>query len=237
MLEHGSHPASCFTTLTYDDVHVPRDIEFGDLILSPRDLTLFLKKYRRRTGKFRYFACGEYGDQTLRPHYHAIIFGRDVTAHDSIQAAWQHGKVETGEFTPERAAYIAGYVVKKLNKAAMDEDHPGKPPEFRRMSRNPAIGSNAVEYLSNLHYSRPGSSVVSKSGDVGTTVRLDGQVYPLDRTLLTKVRSEVGVPLLEGDRLPKPEPPPKTEKQIQQAKKRAVIHEIRSARRAKTRTI
>lgn len=44
--------------------------------LRKRDFQLFMKVLRRRTGqKVRYFAAGEYGDKTFRPHYHAIIFG------------------------------------------------------------------------------------------------------------------------------------------------------------------
>jgi hypothetical protein len=37
----------------------------------------FMKRLRDRIKplKIRFFHCGEYGDKTRRPHYHALIFG------------------------------------------------------------------------------------------------------------------------------------------------------------------
>lgn len=86
MLELQYHRSAYFVTLTYNDEHVPRsyysDPETGEafesLTLVPRDLQLFFKRLRKKVGKIRYFACGEYGDQTMRPHYHAIIFGLEL---------------------------------------------------------------------------------------------------------------------------------------------------------------
>ncbi|UPW41126.1 replication initiator protein [Sigmofec virus UA08Rod_5448] len=85
MLELGYHDSAYFVTLTYDDYHVPisyyADPETGEafpsLTLRKRDLQLFFKRLRFTFGgdKIRYYACGEYGTDTLRPHYHAIIFG------------------------------------------------------------------------------------------------------------------------------------------------------------------
>lgn len=74
-----------FVTLTYDEDHVPKSY-YGDpvsgeaqpvLTLSPEDLQLFLKRLRKRVepDTIKYFACGEYGPETFRPHYHLIIFG------------------------------------------------------------------------------------------------------------------------------------------------------------------
>ena len=66
------HPHNAYITLTYNDDHLPAN---GSL--QPRDLQLFWKRLRKaRTPGIRYYACGEYGDQTARPHYHAIIFGK-----------------------------------------------------------------------------------------------------------------------------------------------------------------
>nr|CAI9749757.1 replication initiation protein [Microvirus sp.] len=94
LLEAQMHDSAYFVTLTYNDDHVPRsyydDPDTGEafqaLTLRKRDLQLFFKRLRKavvvRDGKtdegsagIRYFACGEYGSHTYRPHYHAIIFG------------------------------------------------------------------------------------------------------------------------------------------------------------------
>lgn len=73
--EKKYHPGSVFLTLTYDEDHVPKD---GTL--NKTDLQSFWKKLRFRNSdygkaKIKYFACGEYGDQTGRPHYHAALYG------------------------------------------------------------------------------------------------------------------------------------------------------------------
>ena len=84
LLENQYHESSYFITLTYDEEHVPRtyypDPETGEafpaLTLRKRDFQLFMKRLRKQTGQeLRYFAAGEYGSKTMRPHYHAIIFG------------------------------------------------------------------------------------------------------------------------------------------------------------------
>jgi hypothetical protein len=85
MLELQYHESSFFVTLTYDDDHVPvtyySENDDGEarsaLTLRFRDLQLFLKRLRKEHyyERLRFFACGEYGSTTYRPHYHAIIFG------------------------------------------------------------------------------------------------------------------------------------------------------------------
>lgn len=64
------HEQSAFITLTYDDDHLPADFS-----VHVKTWQLFM--YRLRDSlpqKIRFFACGEYGDTTQRPHYHALIF-------------------------------------------------------------------------------------------------------------------------------------------------------------------
>ena len=70
------HEASCydhnrFVTLTYDDAHLP-----PNGFLDKTHLSKFLKKLRKKFphNKLRFFAAGEYGEQTARPHYHLILF-------------------------------------------------------------------------------------------------------------------------------------------------------------------
>lgn len=95
MHEAQMHDSNCFITLTYDDVHVPKD---GSL--RPKDFVDFMKRIRRKYGKgIKYYHAGEYGSlckicgkaealhkdvrthrfvrELGRPHHHAILFGID----------------------------------------------------------------------------------------------------------------------------------------------------------------
>lgn len=176
MLELEYHDSAYFVTLTYDDMHVPTnyyaDPETGEsnavYTLKPRDLQLFMKRLRKRfpDDDIRFFACGEYGDNTQRPHYHVILFGlhlndlrfykRSDLNHiyynsDSLQLCWSvrddngvvHpiGHAVVAQVTWESCAYTARYVMKKLN-GPMSEfyDTFNLEPEFTRMSRKPGIG-------------------------------------------------------------------------------------------------
>lgn len=85
LMELQDHPeGGYFVTCTYDDFHVPRTWYSSDkygtavpaMTLSRRDQQLFLKRLRKNTGQqIRFFGCGEYGPQTMRPHFHFILFG------------------------------------------------------------------------------------------------------------------------------------------------------------------
>nr|CAI9750592.1 replication initiation protein [Microvirus sp.] len=85
LLELQYHDSAYFVTLTYNDEAVPRriysDEKTGEvheaMSLQKKDFQLFMKRLRRRFSddKIRFFAAGEYGGNTFRPHYHAILFG------------------------------------------------------------------------------------------------------------------------------------------------------------------
>lgn len=85
IMELQDHKDAYFLTLTYDEEHVPltsfKDPETGvdhpTKTLVKKDLQGFIKRLRKRVepDRIRYFACGEYGSKTQRPHYHAIVFG------------------------------------------------------------------------------------------------------------------------------------------------------------------
>lgn len=89
LLELEYHQHAQFVTLTYNDAHLPlrnyADPSTGEALgvsasLCKRDFQLFVKRLRKAFPEqhLRYFACGEYGPSTFRPHYHAIIFGLDL---------------------------------------------------------------------------------------------------------------------------------------------------------------
>ena len=53
---------------------------FGDIpYLRKRDLQLFIKNLRSYLPEYeiRYFASGEYGPETFRPHFHLLLYVND----------------------------------------------------------------------------------------------------------------------------------------------------------------
>lgn len=124
MHEKRMHNLSEFVTLTYDDDHLPK---FNTLVR--RDPQLFLKRVRKKYGQgIRFYGCGEYGERTLRPHYHLLFFGFEfpdkqlykVTRNgDRLYTSaacsdlWEMGYTVHGEVTFDSAAYVSQYVTKK----------------------------------------------------------------------------------------------------------------------------
>lgn len=133
--------------MTYDDNHLPPTLQ-------KYHLQGFLKRLRSRTkARLRFFACGEYGQHTLRPHYHAILFGLRPDA--PIQESWPHGHTRADALNEARISYTAGYTAKKLTYKldteeridyATGECYTYQPP-FLQMSRRPGIGAAARQHL------------------------------------------------------------------------------------------
>lgn len=149
---------NCFLTLTYDDNNIP---EGGTLVLS--DLQRFMKRLRKRYGAgIRFFACGEYGSNLERPHYHAVLFNHDFSdktlfrvkgdtrlyISDALSELWPFGYSTIGDVTFESAAYVARYVLKKMNGAPAEAHYGGRRPEFVVMSRRPGVGAGWWERFS-----------------------------------------------------------------------------------------
>lgn len=168
--ESQLHEASCFVTLTYADEHLPEDYS-----VNVRHLQLFMKRLRKWMGhnRCRYFACAEYGDKNLRPHYHLILFGVHFPdrvlrqRHASgfygyhspkLDELWGMGRTDIGDVTLQSAGYVARYVFKKVtgDPAEMHYTriHPVTglvwkvQPEFAVMSTRPGLGSGWYEKFS-----------------------------------------------------------------------------------------
>lgn len=156
MHEASMHDANCFVTLTYDEEHVPDD---GSLVKG--DFQRFMKRLRRSVEprKVRFFHCGEYGEVSRRPHYHALLFGFDfpdkrgwsvrnglpVWRSADLERLWPLGLSELGSITFESAAYVARYVVKKVTGRAAESWYGGREAEYATMSRRPGIGRAWLE--------------------------------------------------------------------------------------------
>lgn len=159
--ESQLHWENSFVTLTYDNDHVPKDYS-----INPEHLTKFIRSLRKknRDTKIRYYGVGEYGEQTLRPHYHVLLFGfepKDKVIYgenkqgdnqyesEYLDAIWKKGKTITGNVTMQSAGYCARYIMKKIG-GDLAEKHYQRVnpltgelhqvlPEFARMSTKPGI--------------------------------------------------------------------------------------------------
>jgi len=122
--------SSAFVTLTYDDFSVPVT-DNGNLTLSKKDLQKYCK--RVYTPGMRFFAVGEYGSKTFRPHYHLAVFNSDV---DRLYDKWairgeRLGNVKMGEVNPASIHYLTKYLVNEDSyKDYLDAQKP-----FRLMSK------------------------------------------------------------------------------------------------------
>jgi len=130
--EGRRHLVKRFITLTYADAHL--HWKGGVSQLHKRDVQLWLKKVRRTGAKVRYFAVGEYGSKTYRPHYHVLLFGD--CSEDVIRNSWPNGHVHIGQVTEASVMYCLGYIVNgKGWKMRTKRERP-----FSLMSRKPGLG-------------------------------------------------------------------------------------------------
>lgn len=179
--EASQHDRSSFLTLTYDQVHVPSN---GSL--DHRHFQLFAKRLRKAGNRFRYLVAGEYGPETYRPHYHALIFGLDwsrdrtlwrtqphiLYESPTLNELWELGHCTIGALTPETVGYVAQYTVKKLTGDKAEEAYTrldletGEEyqvkPEYAAMSRRPGIGESWFRRYHTDVY--PSDEVIISSG-------------------------------------------------------------------------
>lgn len=166
-----------FVTLTYDDINlpIPEKVYYGEAddayfendgtwiegCLVKEDLQKFIKRlrryleYRNNLHDFKFFAAGEYGETTGRPHYHLILMSCHLDTkqfHDShkdpkktyetwksyeLEKIWPYGMIDVATCTWQDAAYTARYTAKKWLKSTDSWEYfmRGKIPEFITMSK------------------------------------------------------------------------------------------------------
>lgn len=139
MQESDYYMDNSFITLTYDDTHLPEDKGLHKEAL--QDFFKRLRYYIPKEINIKYYACGEYGDQFGRPHYHAIVFGISPNS-SALQESWKDGFIKAGNVTYESCQYVASYVQKKLNGKRVSE-YGGKQPPFALMSKG--LGLRYIE--------------------------------------------------------------------------------------------
>jgi len=169
--ERYNSVASHFVTLTYNTEHVPLTPN-GFMSLCKADLQKFFKRLRKNTGltNIKYYACGEYGSKTNRPHYHAIIM--NVSDAEEYVHAWtlngsQIGGVDVGTCTGDSVAYTMKYIEKdsytqKRNRYRHARDD--RELEFALMSKGLGAGYVDLPGVRQFHVSDLSRNYVVKDG-------------------------------------------------------------------------
>ena len=206
--EASLHEDNCFVTLTYADENLPAH---GSLC--KRDVQLFMKRLRKKYDhKIRFFCCGEYGDETERPHYHVILFGHNfddrypwaerkghtVYRSDDLESLWKVGHSEIGTVTNASAKYVARYALKKVSGRSASEFYRRIDPEtgeeinleppFGLMSRRPGIGYGWLEKYGEETY-RTGTVIIDGK-EVKAPEYYDMKYEEVDPERMNEIRIE-----------------------------------------------
>lgn len=132
--ERKLHRHSQFVTLTYKDKYLTHRSGHSQLVKS--DLQKWFKRVRKAGYKFRYYAVGEYGSHTYRPHYHILVFG--YVPEQVVRESWEFGMVHIGQVNGQSVLYCLKYMVN--SKEVGMRNNRTRP--FATMSRKPGLGAN-----------------------------------------------------------------------------------------------
>lgn len=202
LLEASQYEHNAFVTLTYDEEHYP---EGGSLC--PADMRNYLKRLRKKLypRTFRYFGAGEYGEKSEHPHYHLALFGTETCRRGSTALSrhgraccenctlhtetWGKGHVYLGSLTDQSAAYIVGYVTKKITNPKGEEELAGRHPEFARMSNRPGLGAGIMDEVASTLMQHRLEDVIE---DVPLVLRHGKKLMPLGKYLRRRLRTRIG---------------------------------------------
>ena len=204
-MEAKSHQQSIFITLTYAEEFQPTcvDPESGQVLgtLEKPPLQAFLKAIQRQASTIqpptsypgkpgRYYACAEYGTKTARPHYHAILFGLDMTWLETIEHTWKAGFVSIRPVDRAAMRYTLKYCLKNEN----DPDSPwlrGRLPTFALMSKRPPLGTCYLPLVADMLKRTAFTAQGDPLCEIPKVIRIDGELLPLDRTMLKGLKKEL----------------------------------------------
>lgn len=159
------YQVNSFVTLTYENQYLPKNYS-----VDKTEMQLFMKRLRKsiEPSVVRFFGVGEYGEQTLRPHYHLLLFnyrptdlkfyknsksGHPTYTSEQLSKLWPYGHSDIGSVTHQSAGYVARYSMKKLSgenehtaqyytrQHPLSGDWHTVEPEFALSSRRPGLGA------------------------------------------------------------------------------------------------
>lgn len=187
--------------VTYAPAHLPP----GGNVSRP-DASRFCKRVKelalKRLGfKVRLWGVAEYGGDLQRPHCHIVVFGLDVfsAAHRQVVLdAWSRGGELLGHVHFDDASksgvfeYIAGYTLKKMTRVC--DELEGHIPEFVIWPQRPPLGGGLADALVEALKTPAGRAEIARRGqDVPGRVRVGGKSVSIGRTLVRRVRKQLGL--------------------------------------------
>jgi len=168
-----------FITLTYNDLHIPRTKQ-GYQTLFKKHVQDYIKRLRNdhvkyvsktlniskkevkfRAKPLRYYAVGEYGSKTRRPHYHLILFNMDIGNIAPLQNQWKKGFADVGTVTSSSINYVTKYMFKQFNRKT-----DRRTPPFSLMSKKPIIGNAYLQNYGTHHIESESLEVRDMNGRV-----------------------------------------------------------------------
>lgn len=190
-LEAREYTSNIYVTLTYEQVGT------GSLIKDDperfiKNLRTYFSRKQGITG-IRFFLCGEYGREKLRPHYHAILFncpyfgdekpyqvdkaGYPLFKSETLARLWGKGFCTVGKATDKAIKYVTATFVKSYFTK------PRLPPvcidPFVSMSKHEGIG---------IQYFREHADEIMQND----YIELDGKIYSLPRFYNRLIAEKIG---------------------------------------------
>jgi len=184
--EYMFSDSAFFLTLTYDDYNIPRTKE-NYQTLNKKHIQNYIKRIRNDHVKYvsnifkipnkevknvskpiRYYAVGEYGTKTRRPHYHMLLFNYDISNLAPLTNQWKNTKsgykkgfVDVGTVTSASINYVTKYMFKQFNRKT-DK----RIPPFSLMSKKPIIGHAYLENYGQHHIQNETLEVRDQNGNL-----------------------------------------------------------------------
>lgn len=169
-MEEAKHCSSVgFWTFTYEKIYRSPN---GLPTLVKKDYPDFMKRLRKACGvkNIKYYACGEYGTETHRPHMHAIIYNLPLHYNltQIVEKAWGHGLIDRSKACEETMAYVSKYIMKgnlKKDQEILDEEtgeliKDDRQREFSLMSKRLGLGFLTPQMIKHIKENLDGTVTI-----------------------------------------------------------------------------
>jgi hypothetical protein len=170
--------------------------------LEKADWQKFAKRLRKEIGPFRFLAVGEYGEEFLRPHYHAILFGaalgegkvtwetqptgRRNYRHEALAKCWPYGLHDLQDLATQSINYVCRYVQKKLRGSSQA----AKDLKYDAYSRVSATTGETWEVQPEFMLVSRGRGAIKGIGD-SWYQKFKGDLFPSDECIINGAERRV----------------------------------------------